>query len=202
MEDYASNSHKSKSQQLDDSPQQEKRIEKIVSGAVTAKKKTKLNKLTSLFIPEDVNDVKAYVMEDVIVPAIKDIILDTIQTFLGIDKRSNRRATASKISYQRYYDNNRRGTIMNEPTRSGRNAGYDYNDVVLETRGDAEAVLTRLDELIDEYGMASVADLYDLCDLPGNYTDNKYGWTNIRNASVQRVAKGYLIKLPRAEAIN
>ena len=59
-----------------------------------------------------------------------------------------------------------------------------------------------MDELIDTYSMVSVADLYDLIGVTGNYTDNKYGWTNIRNAEVVRVREGYLLKLPKALPIN
>ena len=42
----------------------------------------------------------------------------------------------------------------------------------------------------------------DLVGVTGNYTDNKYGWTNIRNAEVVRVRDGYRIKLPRALPID
>lgn len=48
----------------------------------------------------------------------------------------------------------------------------------------------------------SVADLYDLVGINGNYTDNKYGWFNIRTASVVRVRDGYMIKLPKAVPLN
>ena len=59
-----------------------------------------------------------------------------------------------------------------------------------------------MDELIATYGLVSVADLYDLVGIAGSYTDNKYGWTDIRNASVVRVRDGYVIKLPRALPLN
>ena len=55
-----------------------------------------------------------------------------------------------------------------------------------------------MDELIEHYGIVSVADLYDLVGITGSYTDNKYGWTDIRTAQVVRVRDGYKIKLPRA----
>jgi hypothetical protein len=56
--------------------------------------------------------------------------------------------------------------------------------------------------LIDTYGIVSVADFYDLVGITGNYTDNKYGWNNIHSASIVRVREGYMIKLPRALALN
>ena len=58
-----------------------------------------------------------------------------------------------------------------------------------------------MDELIDQYGMVSVGDLYDLVGVTGQYTDNNYGWTDLRTASVVRTRDGYMIKLPRALAL-
>ena len=55
-----------------------------------------------------------------------------------------------------------------------------------------------MDELIKEYGQVAVADLYDLVGITGSYTDNKYGWTNLRNAEAIRDRDGYLLRLPKA----
>ena len=57
-------------------------------------------------------------------------------------------------------------------------------------------------ELIDVYGQVTVADLYDLVGVTGNYTDNKYGWTNIRNAETIRVRDGYMLKLPKVLPVD
>mgnify|MGYP006874877087 FL=1 len=50
--------------------------------------------------------------------------------------------------------------------------------------------------------MVSVADLYDLVGITGKVTDNNFGWTDLRNASVTRDRDGYLINLPRAIALD
>ena len=56
------------------------------------------------------------------------------------------------------------------------------------------------------YGIARVADLYDLVGERHEYTDNDYGWTNISNAEAVRVRTedgyGYAIKMPRALPID
>ena len=174
MEDYKPNSHKSKEERRE--TLSEKKVEKIVSGSVKSKKKNGIHKIASVFVPEDVENVKTYIFEDVVVPAVKDIILDAVRAFLGIDKKSGKGSTASKVAYRSYYDkDNRREHSV---TRS--RIGYDYDDIILDNRGEAEEVLSRMDELIDTYGLVSVADLYDLVGVTGNYTDNKYGWTDIR----------------------
>lgn len=135
------------------------------------------------------------------VPALKDIILDAVRAFLGVSgsSRGGRSSTSSKVSYRKYYDDrDRRDSGHTTRTRTG----YDYDDIILESRGEAEDVLERMDELIATYQLVSVADFYDLVGVSGNYTDNKYGWTDIRNASVIRVRDGYMIKLPKALPLN
>ena len=199
MEEYKSNSHKSRQNQNDDIP--EKRVEKVVSGSVKSKKKNGLQKITNVFVPEDVDDVKSYIFEDIVVPAVKDIILDAVRAFLGVSgsSRGGRSSTSSKVSYRKYYDDrDRRDSGHTTRTRTG----YDYDDIILESRGEAEDVLERMDELIATYQLVSVADFYDLVGVSGNYTDNKYGWTDIRNASVIHVRDGYMIKLPKALPLN
>ena len=59
-----------------------------------------------------------------------------------------------------------------------------------------------MDELIETYGSVSVADMYDLVGISCEYTDNKYGWKNIRTAEPVHVRDGYMLKLPRALPLN
>lgn len=195
MEQYESNSYKSKEPRKVST--HEKKVEKVVSGSVKSKKKNRFQKLTNIFIPEDVENVKSYILEDIVVPAVKDIILDAVRAFLGIDKKAGKNSTASKVSYRSYYD---KGNRDRDYART--KVGYDYDDIILDNKGEAEEVLTRMDELISTYGLVSVADLYDLVGITGNYTDNKYGWTDIRSASTVRVREGYMIKLPKALPLN
>ena len=197
MEEYRSNAHKTRD--INNEPIPEKKIEKIVRGNVVAKKKGTLQKLAELIVPEDVNDVKNYILEDIIVPTIKDGILDVVKAMLGVNGRGGDRNArrASKVSYSSYYDSDRR-----DATRTRTRTGYDYDDILLDNRGEAEDVIARMDELIATYGIVSVADLYDLVGITGSYTDNKYGWTDIRAAHVIRVSDGYMIKLPKALPLN
>jgi hypothetical protein len=195
--DYKPNSHKSKEESSES-----KKLEKIVSGPVKTKK-NELRKLSEIFISEDAANVKSYIFMDVLVPAIKKAISDIFHN--GIDiilfgeaGKSKSSSAASRVSYRDYYDRKDDHPSVNR-TRSG----YSYEDVVVETRGEAEAVRTRLEEIVDEYGMVSVADLYDLVGITGNYTDNNYGWTNVHNVEIIRVyGGGYMLKMPRAIPIK
>ena len=199
MEDYKPNSHRFKEEQST-KPEERKKLEKVVTGKVRTKKKSETSKLAEIFIAEDAANVKNYILMDVLVPAVKkaisDIVRDGIDMILYGEASGKRRSSTNsmyvsynKCSYPREYD-------RREPQRT--RGGYNPDDIVLETRGEAEDVLARMDELIDLYGQVSVADLYDLVGKTCEYTDNKYGWTNIRNAEPVRVRDGYLLKMPKA----
>lgn len=199
---YESNSNKSKQNIQNESSH---KVEKIVTGKVVARKKTGFRKFTDEFISEDAKNIKTYVLRDVIIPALKkvisDIVTDGIDMILygGTRGGDYRRSNVDKISYRNYYDRNSTRRLEDSAYRA---TIYDYDDIVLSSMGEARDVLARMDELISTYGMASVADLYDLVGISGNYTDNKYGWTNIKSARIVRVRDGYRIDMPRAMVIE
>ena len=199
--DYKPNSHKYK-QQLKE--QGDKKVEKVVHGNAKTRKKSQVRKFTDVFISEDASNVKSYILMDVLVPTIKkaisDIVKDGIDMILGTGGPSTRSTNASKVSYRNYYD--RRDNERNYTSARRNTTGYSYDDIILETRGEAEEVITAMDGLMDTYGIVSVADLYDLVGIQCNYTDNKYGWTNIRNVEPIRVRDGYMLKLPKAMPID
>lgn len=197
-EEYKPNSNRSKEEQ-----KEERKIEKVITGPVRTKKKTGFDKIKNEFISEDAKNIKSYVFGEVLIPAIKkaisDIVTDGIDILLyGESRGRSRRSAVDKISYRSYYD----GYPQPRDSRSLSYSPYTYDDIILSTRGEAEEVLMRMDELMETYKLVRVADLYDLVGISGNYTDNKYGWTNIRNAEIVRVRDGYMIKMPRAIPID
>ena len=179
--------------------EERKKFEKVITGKAKAKK-NEIRKFTDIFIAEDKHAVKEYIITDVLIPRLKDTFVDIVtgainMFFYGQTGSRKTSSTASRVSYRSYYD-------KKEDPRSADSSrakvGYSYDDITLETRPEAEEVLERLDEAIKVYGMVSVGDLYDLVGISGEYTDQKYGWYNLRNADIVRVRDGYLLKLPKA----
>ena len=195
MTEYKANSHKVREEQQRENKEmvERKKIEPIAKAKT--KKKSEIKKFTDVFIAEDVTSVKNYIVNDVLIPAAKKAISDIVTN--GIDMilygeargKDRRRDGGSRVSYTKYYERDRDRDRDYDRNRSRRSV-YDYDDIILDTRREAEDVLNRMDDLIDAYGMVSVADLYDLVGVSGNYTDN--------NAEVRRTRDGYLIKLPKA----
>lgn len=203
--EYKPNSHKYKAEQAaKQNEQHKKKIEKVVSGTAKIKKKSEMSKFKDIFLSEDVSNVKSYVLMDVLIPAMKKTLLDIVTTgadmiLYGDERGSRQRAPSERVSYRRCYDQRDDRSIDRVRTRTG----YSYDDIILTNRGEAEEVLSRMDELIDQYGVVSVGDLYDLVGITGTYTDQKYGWTNIRTAKPQRLRDGgYMLMLPKALPID
>jgi len=196
MEEFKPNSYLSKKEgQLIP----EKKIEKVIAGTAKTKKK---NEFCNMLISEDAGNVKSYILMDVLIPAFKklisDIVTNGVDMFLyGETRGSKKSSPSSKVSYRNYYDETNNSRESRNEKR-----GYRYDDIILDTRGEAEEVLITLEEIISKYGLVSVADLYEMVGHTGSYTDNNYGWTDIRSALINRTRDGYLLKLPRALPLN
>lgn len=204
MTEYQPNSHRSKEAKTSE-PTREKKVEKVVSGAVKTRD-NKGRKFADIFISEDASNVKSYIFMDVLVPAIKkaisDIVTDGIDMILyGGSGRGNRsRNETSRVSYRSYYDDRRNDR---RDTSGGYGRGrFDYDDIVYETRGEAEKVRLQMMDVIDRYGFVTVGDMYDLSGLTPPYTANSYGWTSIRNSEPVHVRDGYVLRLPKASPID
>lgn len=200
--EYPSNSHKSREEK--DEP---KKIEKVIKGPVKMKKKSFGRKILETFIGDDIHSVSSYILYDVLIPAAKDTVANMVKggiemLLFGESKgsRTTRDRGRSYVSYDRYSSAPRRDERRDISPRN--RARHNFDEIILDTRGEAEEVLSHLVDLIIDYGQASVSDLYDLLGMTGNFTDNKYGWTDLRSASVSRVRDGYVMNLPRAVLLD
>lgn len=196
-DDFKPNSYKYKAQQQEKA---EREVKKVISGSARVKKKGGIEKLADTFISEDAGNLKSYIIMDILIPTIKntvsDIVKNGIDMILGIDSRNRRRGVSERVSYRDYYDKPR-GRHNSDSSRI--RGGYSYDDIILDSRGEAEEVLASMDDLIERYQIVSVADFYDLVGVTGSWTDNNFGWTDIRSAEVVRTRDGgYKIKMPRA----
>lgn len=213
MEEFPANSHKIRSTPAEE-PAETKKVEKVIEGDVVRRKKPLGKRFAETFFGGDARGVVAFVVMDVLIPAAKDTIADAFST--GIERmlfgevRSASRRTGSRpsgssyTSYNRYSQGpaaTRREEPRNQMSRRGR-ASHDFDEIILDSRAAATEVIDRLFDLVSRYEQATVSDLYSLVGVSGNYTDEKWGWTDIRGAGVTRVRNGYLLDLPRPELLD
>ena len=149
--------------------------------------------------------VKEYILRDVIIPGVKKAISDVVRNSIdmilyGESERDRKKTIGSKTSYGRYYEDN---SYRQRETSSSYRSAYDYDDISFYNRGDAEFVLSQMEDIIERYGFVKVADLYELVGKStSNHCANNYGWTDLRTAHVERIRDGYIIKLPKALPID
>ena len=199
MEEYKSNSNRSKELTRIDPPE-EKRVEAVATGKI--KKKSGFRKITDLIIQDDVENVKSYILMDVVVPSIKKAIADTVKDGIDMLIYGSPRGSSSNsgYTYRRDYRRMSEERVSTPRARYQNGSFFDFDDIVFPTRTAAENVLIKLDEMIDEYKIASVADFYEIAGIHdySQWTYNKFGWTDIGTAKIVRSYDGWVIKMPKA----
>ena len=202
---YKDNSDSRRNQEpVTEQPPVKRVAEKVASGQAERPKMTWKDHLKAFLVKGD-KPVGAYLLEDVMLPAaqktavdlgkaVADTFVTGVSTMVYHGEPPKRQTPASRVSYQRYYDERNGDSYGNAPIRT-----TSYEDVSFETRGEAEEVLSAMDDLLASYQLVRVADLYDLAGLSCNYTDNNYGWTDISAARVElsRASNRYEIRMPR-----
>jgi hypothetical protein len=198
--DYPSNSKKSKETPAGN----EKIVTKVVTSDVIQRKQGMFTKVAGNFFSEDSGTVMNYVVMEVMLPALKttisDMVSQGIERFLFGESRP-RAASGNRPGYVNY--SKIATAARNEPRTISREARvkHEFEDVIIASRGEAEDVLDGLRNLINDYEVATVSDFYDLLGITGEFTDNTWGWTDLRSAGVRQVRGGYQINLPRTQPV-
>ncbi|WNM72439.1 hypothetical protein SEA_MOSSY_60 [Gordonia phage Mossy] len=192
----------------------DKKIEQITVNSVVRRKKPLSKRFTESFVGGDAQSVGAYIVADVLLPAAKDMIADAVSQ--GIEKMlfgeargprarpAGNRGTGgatTHVSYNRYSGNSNQRSTQSAMSYRARET-HNFDEIILSTRAEAEEVLDNLFSLVSDYDVATVADLYGMVGQTAQYTDEKWGWSDIRGTSVTRVKGGYLLDLPRPEFIK
>lgn len=189
-------------------PKENKKVEKVVTGKVVSRKKPLGSRVVETFFSgDDVKTVAGYVLFDVIIPSAKSMFLDSANQALdrivnGEDSVSSRRISSSRTGNYTPYNRVKSSKSEKKENSYRARANHDFEEFILETRTEALEVLERLGDLIQDYNVATVSDLYDILGKTGSFTDDKWGWTDIRGADIRRTNAGYLLDLPRPKPID
>lgn len=194
----------------------ERIVEQVVSGEVTSRKKPLGRRLREVFIGGDTKSVISYVFSDVLMPQAKEMFVEAVSSgfekLIYGDARPGSRRPSSRpptgpgpTNYTRYAvrGNNpigREGREDRRPTASVKT--QDIDDILLATRVEAEMVIDRMYDLLRDYDSVTVADLHSLVGWSSNYTDRKWGWTDLQGSEVRRIRDGYILVLPKTVALD
>lgn len=194
---------------------EEKDVKPVVTGKVVRRKQPWHKKLVRTFVGEEgATGVVDYVVNDLIVPATKELIVDAATStveriFLGESPRGPRRHRHSSGGRVDYAGISSRTMRRDEPRAQMSDRGrmmHNFDDIVLDSRAEVDAVLEDMYELLEKFDAVTVADLYRLLNQTPSFTDTKYGWEGPGALSGARAARlprgGYLIDLPRPQELR
>lgn len=201
---YTSNSNVSKGED-----EKKPKPDKVVTGEVVVNKKSLGKKVVETFTIEDNRSVVEHLIFDVVVPTTKALIIDLVTQGLegkfygsGVGGR-----TGSYLGRRGAYTNYSK--ITKEPKRQSSTpitqrdrADHRFDSVEFESRGEAELTIDKLTEQIENYDVATVSDLYSAIGLTSDFTDENWGWTDLRSASIRRSGGRYLLYLPKPQPLD
>ena len=159
---------------------------------------------------QDFKDIKQGVIDDIIRPKIKDMVFEladnvmntiscSLQMMIFGDVRRSQNRPMDRVSYNQYAYPSRKIAPAPTPTLS---ASYNCDNLVYETKGDAEVVLAAMQEHLRHYPYVEVSRMYEFSNLSmPNWTSNNFGWDNLDGVTVKKIDGDYIIDLPRAKPI-
>lgn len=178
------------------------KVKPVVTGKVSKKKKGFIEG----FIEEDAKTIASSIKNDVLVPTIKDLIANGIK--MGVDMLL---FGESSGGYS-YHGPRKGGTAYNQmyTNRQVVSAGHkvqprlrhDVEILTFDQRIDAELVLESLSDQMEKYHCFSIANYYQACKWPYEYTDDNYGWYTMEGISILHVPGGWTIDFPKPEPLN
>lgn len=207
--DYTGNS-KSEKEPKAPAAKSEKKVEKVVTEPVVLKKKGIGRRFKGLLVEADLRSVAQYIMLDVLLPAARNTIVDAtsrgIERMMYGEQAVRRRdfGPGPRITYNNPLRRQPIDPRMAPPSRGGGTVRVNrrpHDDIIFSSREEADLVLERLGDLIDQFQVATIADLGDLVGLTTSHVDHKWGWYSVVDASIQQIREGYLLALPDPEVI-
>jgi hypothetical protein len=216
MEAFPGNSQRTKPAAQEVKPEREK-IERVVTSEVIQRKRPLGKRFMETFVGGDAKGTLLYVVADILVPAAKDMVADAVtqgfeRMIFGESRSGNRRSGSRPssgangfVSYNRMGSNRAPDRQREDPRGLSRRArtNHEFDEIILATRAEGEEVIDRLGDLIGQYEVATVADLYELVGITSQHTDGKWGWDDMRGARVERVRSGgYLLDLPKTMPVD
>lgn len=214
MQDFPANSQKAKARAEAPpvKPGAEQPRLKQVATAETARRKRRIgSRLRETFFGGDARSAADHMVLEVIVPGIRDMMFDAMETGLqrmiyGESRRGRRSSTPTysnlgHVAYNRMSQPSARQSdqALSRKSRSK----MDFQDLILQSRSEAEDVIDSMFDVLSRFEVISVADLYELTGVQSSHTDNKWGWTSLQGARPRKLRDGgYLLDLPDPEPLN
>lgn len=215
MSDFPANSAKARARSEGPSPNgPPERIERVTSAEASRRKRGVGKHFKDTFIGGTARGAMDYVVTDVVVPTIRDLLFESFQS--GMERwvygesriRRGVRPPTDKYSAHVNYQGMSTSPSNRPPTSTRMISNQSkvrqtFDEIVIPSRSEAEEVLDRMFEFLSRYGVVKVAELYEMVGIRSDHTDHTWGWTSLGGAKVARLRSGgYLLDLPEPQSLR
>lgn len=172
-------------------------------------------KLKDVFISDNAGSVGDYLVWDVVVPGIKNMLQQAGHGLVDGIFGNGGRSSSSRYSYSRHdsepsyrsprpsYSYSRNEKEYDRRERDSRRRRSLDSEVVLRSWSDAEDVRDGMIEILERYGRVTVSDMNALAGLSDrDFTDTEWGWEDMSGAHIKTISRyyedgdGYALELP------
>lgn len=204
MDQFPPNSQKAR-----DAEKPPKRVERVTSANTVRRRRPLGKQFRETFFGGNARTAGEYMTFHVLIPAVKEMLVEAasagFERLIYGESQGRRRGSPPPLGRVNYTSYNQMGPQRQRDDRPplprqlsrGSRARHSFDEIIIQSRQEAEEVLDRLYDLISKYDSATVADLYELTGFESAHTDHKWGWTDLHGSGVAHVrGGGYLLDLP------
>lgn len=184
-------------------PAAPKKVKPVIPGATQVPRPATRRFMDYMFA-ESPKALAGKVGRDVIVPRLKAGFEETVRSFLsgmlwgngGSPVNQMIKGTTMRVGGMNYSQIPPSTTGLAIQANQSRTGG-NYQDIVVPSQQQAEVVLANMFDLLNEYRVVTVANLYELANMSAAISDYNFGWTSLDGARISKVREGFLLELPR-----
>ena len=176
------------------------KVRMVVQNGVKARKKGFMGRIKEILFADDIENVKEYAITDVIIPGLKNLIVDSVAMLVqGSAYSGRRRDRDERVSYSTKYKYGDRDRDDRKDRRRRREEKeeVEYDEIIFRTISDAEAVLDELYDLLKKNDYVSLKDFYDISGYKSSVFDDNWGWDNLDGVRPKRCREGYYLTLSK-----
>lgn len=159
---------------------------------------------------ENPKQLGSQIGKDVIIPRIKAGFEEALNSFLAgiLWGNSANRPMSNLVRHPML-----RGNLTGYSQMSTQNAQQlqarapvqqssgNYEDICVKELHDAEVLLAHIYDILNQYNVVCVGDLYEKAGIITAPSDSSFGWLSLQGAQISKIREGYVLELPRPTLI-
>lgn len=210
MEQYPSNTLKDRGKQQ---PQQKAKpdLKCVVTGKTKPVPQSIWSKVFVGIKPASGQTMKGFIFDEIVTPLIQRAVVEGVTGAINFLVKGDAYADRKEVgkfgkSYINYNGITSGKSLSGggQYVYSGKNSRMDIENVWFESRVDAQRVLDEMMGVIAQYDILTVNGFYDIIGRTNiiDPSNEKFGWSDLRNAYITASRGGWIIHLPSPMPID